>query len=58
MSKKRQKKVEETPENEALTASINAVYRKYGNNLAAFYKDVRDGLTKAQEVSDSRQPQK
>jgi hypothetical protein len=58
MSKKTEKKINETPENDALTASINAVYQKYGTNLAAFYRDVSNTLTKTHKTSDSRQPQK
>jgi hypothetical protein len=63
MRKKAKKKVNETlenetPENEALIASINAVYQKYGTNLTAFYRDVRDDFAKAQKISDSRRPRK
>lgn len=31
---------EETPEEKALNAAIEHIYRKYGTNLTAFFRDV------------------
>jgi hypothetical protein len=55
MTKKTDKKTTESPENAALTASINAIYEKYGTNLDAFYRDIRD-MTKKE--ADPHQPRK
>lgn len=56
MNRKAQKKANEKSENEALNTSISAIYQKYGTDLAAFYRDVRDDMVKAHQTSDSRQP--
>jgi len=53
MSKKVEKKDYETSENKALNAAIDRVYQKYGTDLTAFYRDVRDDLIKNQKTSDS-----
>jgi hypothetical protein len=53
MGKREEKKARETEENIALNAAINRVYQKYGTNLAAFYRDVRDGLAKSEQTTDS-----
>jgi hypothetical protein len=58
MTKKTQKKATQSPESTALTASINAVYEKYGTNLTAFYRDVRDKLNKEQKATKSQQSPK
>ena len=47
MPKQVQEKVQETPETKAMLASINAVYQKYGTDLDAFYRDVRENLAKS-----------
>lgn len=58
MRKKVEKKTQENPENEALKVAINTVYQKYGTDLTAFYRDVRNDLIKKQETPDSRTPAK
>ena len=51
MSKTVQEKIQETPETKAMLASINAVYNKYGTDLAAFYRDIRENIIKRQNES-------
>lgn len=51
MPKKVQDKARETPETKAMLASINAVYSRYGTDLAAFYRDIRESIVKSQNAS-------
>jgi hypothetical protein len=53
MSKKVEKKIPETPENKALSTAINTIYQKYGTDLAAFCRDVRDELIKNERTTGS-----
>jgi hypothetical protein len=55
MTKRARAKGEEKTEDELLTASIDAIYRKYGTNLAAFYRDIHDDMAKAERASGSGQ---
>jgi hypothetical protein len=51
MAKKVQERVQESPETKAMLASINAVYSKYGTDLSAFYRDIREKIVKSQGTS-------
>lgn len=44
----------ETPEDRALDASIELIYRKYGNDLRAFMRDLHQELaTKRQDAENT-----
>ena len=42
-----------TPEDKALNDAIDRVYKKYGNNISAFVRDIQKGLAVKRQEADS-----
>jgi hypothetical protein len=47
---------DESPAKTALNNAIDRIYEKYGTDLGAFYRDVRDDLMKHHKNAHSKQP--
>ena len=52
MDKKENKVITLTSEEKALNEAIDRVYKKYGTNLTAFYRDVYEELALKQKESN------